>query len=274
MIFCKELNKSFTTKEEMFRELKKAIPELTRLKKEAIHKSCDKGLSVTCKTLSNIKTDDTEKASFEMDDNYWYIAVNSCWILDSHSDLHIKGIWDDSVIDDQGKNFLLVDHDTSIDCVVVKKQYIEIFVGTVPFKSLGKPYTGSTQVLIYKFPKDRVIHEKAKEWLESGDEIEASVRMRYDDLEFALDSNHPDDEAEKKRYDMYFPKIANKDEFEYVYYFFVIKKAHNVKESSLVIFGSNSATGNIISVKSDTKEIDPAESSQATIKSNFYNLIH
>lgn len=272
MIFCKELNKSFDTKEQLFVELKKHVPELIKLKKEAVQKSCDKGISVSCKPIKEFKGDSTEKAaSFEIDDDYYYIAVNSCWVLDSHDDLHIKGIWDDDT--EQGEVFLLVDHDTSMDCVVVKKKYIERFIATVPFKSLNKPYEGSTQVLMYKFSKDKVIHEKAKEWLESGDEIEASVRMRYDDIEFAMDSNHPDDKDEKKNYDTYFPKIANKAEFEYVYYFFIIKKARNIKESSLVIFGSNSATGNVISVKADDKKIDPAESSQVN-KSNFYNLIH
>lgn len=262
MIFCKQLNKSFDTKEAMFGALKTHMPELIRLKKEAIQKSCDKGSTVTCKSLTTLHNDDATKASFEIDNDYYYIAVNSCWVLDSHDDLHIKGIWDDSITEQQGQNFLLADHDMAIDSVIVKKQYIEMFIATVPFSALGKTYAGSTQVLIYKFPKNKVIHEKAKEWLESGDEIEASVRMRYDDIEFALDSNHPDDEAQKKLYDMYWPKVANKDEYEYVYYFFVIKKARNVKESSLVLFGSNSATGNIVSVKTEIKEnIDPAETS-------------
>lgn len=269
MIFCKELNKSFETKELMFHELKKHVPELIKLKKEAVYKSCEKGMSVSCKPIKSFKEDETKAASFEIDDDYYYIAVNSCWVLDSHDDLHIKGIWDEDI--EQGEVFLLVDHDTSMDCVVVKKAYIERFIATVPFKSLNKPYEGSTQVLVYKFRKDKVIHQTAKDWLESGDDIEASVRMRYDDIEFAMDSNHPDDAPQKKLYDTYFPKIVNSDEFEYVYYFFVIKKARNVKESSLVIFGSNSATGNIISIKS----IDPAETSQKTNKSNFYyNLIH
>lgn len=274
MIFCKELNKSFETKEEMFVELKQNIPELMRLKKMSVHESRNKSATITCKSLNALKSTEADKAlSFEVDNDYWYIAVNSCWVLDSHDDLHIKGIWDESTVDDQGQNYLLADHNMSIDSTIVKKEYIEIFVATVPFSSIGKSYPGSTQILVYKFRKDKVIHEKAKAWLESGDEIQASVRMRYDDIEFALDSNHPNDKEEKARYDMYYPKIANKDEIEYIYYFFVIKKAHNVMESSLVIFGSNPVTGPISIEQKEIKDIDPHQSSQKQ-KSNFYTLIH
>ena len=51
--------------------------------------------------------------------------------------------------------------------------------------------------------------------LESGDQIEASVRMQYVTIEFAMDSNAPQDETEKKRYDEFISVIANKDDYKY-----------------------------------------------------------
>jgi len=273
MIFCKALNKEFETKEEMFKELKDNLDILIDKKKSEFQHSVDKGTAVSCKSLGGLKLSDTEKAAIQIDNDYYYIVVNSTNILDSHEDLHVDGIWNKSVQEQQGKNYLVTDHELEVAHVVVKKAYIEMFVANVSFKSLGYPYDGNTQVLVYKFRKDKVINQGAKEWLESGDEIEASVRMRYITIEFAMDSNDPEYATEKKRYDQYLPKIANKADFDYIQYFFIIKEAANQRESSLVVAGSNHVTGNIIQQKNNepdksTQEdenkitIDPAEVSQ------------
>jgi len=275
MIFCKELNKSFTTKELMFKEIKKNLPEIIRLKKAQIYRSCEKGVGVSLRVLDVSKlATSTGKVSFETDDEHYYIAVNTCLVLDSHGDLHDDNCWNDSVVTEQGKNYLVSDHSLAMANVIVKKAYIEQFVAVIPFASIGKNYGGDTQALIYKFRKDAIINQTAKDWLESKDDIEASVRMMYDDIEFALDSNDPDYKDLKTLYDAYFPKIANSADFDYIPYFFIVKKATNVRESSLVIAGSNPATGVISISEDEQKNIDPLQSSQQTKKSNFYTLIH
>jgi hypothetical protein len=268
-------NQEFTTKEDLFAEMRKSYPDLISFKKADIQKSCDKGVSITCHVL---KATDNIKA-LKIDPAYYYIAVNSTWVLDSHEDLHVDGIWNKSVKEQQGQNYLVCDHELTIEDTVVRKEYIEMLIVDMPFALLGRPYNGDTQVLVYKFPKDKVIHSKAKDWLESGDAIEASVRMQYVTILFAMDSNDPEDVTLKKNYDNYIDKIANKDDFEYIPYFFVIVEAKNVRESSLVIAGSNPVTGNLKDNEpsKDTPEnkiikTEPAESSSR--KSNFYNLIH
>lgn len=141
-----------------------------------------------------------------------------------------------------------------------------MFVAKIPFALLGKPYEGDTQALIYKFPKNQVKNQTVKEWLESGDDIEASVRMQYVTFVLCMDSNHPDDANAKENYDKYYPIIANKNEFEYIPYFFAIKEAKNVKESSLVVFGSNSTTGAIQQKEEPSKDTqnktEPEQSTQ------------
>lgn len=234
-------DKVFATKEDLFAEMRKSHPDLIAFKKAEIQKSCNKGVSVTCRLL---KTSDNIKA-LSIDPAYYYIAVNSTWVLDSHEDLHVDGIWNKSIKEQQGQNYLVCDHELTIDDTVVRKEYIEMLIVDMPFALLGKSYPGNTQVLVYKVAKDKVIHVKAKEWLESGDAIEASVRMQYVTILFAMDSNDPEDVTLKKNYDNYIGKIANKDDFEYIPYFFIIQEAKNVRESSLVIAGSNPATGNI-----------------------------
>lgn len=248
-------DKVYSTKEELHADLKANIDDIIAFKKAQIQKSCDKGLSVTCKSLDLMKFTDQLKG-IKIDDNFYYIAVNTTRILDSHDDLHLDGIWNKSIKDQQYKNYLIADHDLEIGKVIVKKEYVEMFVAKIPFALLGKDYEGETQALIYKVPKDKIIYPVAKDWLESGDSIEASVRMQYVSILFALDSNDPADAAAKANYDAYIDTIANKDDFEYVSYFFPIKEAKNVRESSLVVFGSNSTTGLITNNKQAEKSLE------------------
>lgn len=242
MIHCKELNKDFKDKASMFRQLVLNKDEIIAFKKSQIQKSCDKGNSVIAKVLDPSKlTDQVKGMSF--DDNHYYIAVNSTKILDSHEDLHLNGIWDVTVKAQQGKNYLVDTHVLSVGTTIARKEYIEMIIATVPFAMVGKSYKGDTQVLIYKIPKDKIIDQKAKEWLDSGDDIEASVRMQYVTIEFCLDSDDKEDVTFKANYDKYYPIIANKDDFEEIFYFWAVSEAKNINESSLVLFGSNGATG-------------------------------
>lgn len=250
-------DRDFSSKEEMFKEIKTNLSTIIDFKKSLIQKSCDKGVAVNCKVINTSHLDEESTKAIQFDPAYYYIAVNTTKVLDSHDDLHINGIWNKSIQEQQGKVYLTVDHELEIDKIVVKKEYIEMFTANLSFASMGFKYQGNTQALIYKFRKDRIIHVKAKEWLESGDPIEASVRMQYVTIEFAMDSNNPEDATEKGRYDMYINSIANKDDFDYIPYFFVIKEAKNVRESALVVAGSNHVTGN---VTQQSKKSEPVES--------------
>ena len=117
---------------------------------------------------------------------------------------------------------------------------------------------GDTQALIYKVPKDKVISKTSKDWLESGDEIEASVRMQYVTIDLAMDSSDPDDTTEKKLFDKHIDDIANKEELEVINFFWAVSEAKNKLESSLVVFGSNSATGQLINLDKNTKAAEQA----------------
>lgn len=282
------VKKEFADKEALIKYVKDNLTQIIDAKKVEQF-SYNKGLAVSCKSLNGTKLTVSEKA-IEVDDDYWYIAVNTTNILDSHDDLHVNGIWNTTVKDQQGKNYLVDTHSITIDTTIVKKEHIEMFVATVAFEALGYPYKGDTQVLVYKFRKDQVIHDKARYWLESGDEIQASVRMRYVTIEFALDSNAPEDEVFKKRYVEYLGKIANRQDFDYIPYFFIVKEAINQRESSLVPFGSNHVTGNIINTTvteenefkvtpldagdDENKNRPASEQSREKKESNFYHLIH
>ena len=270
MIYSKELNMEFNSKEELFKQLRKHKDKIIAQKKAEIYKSVDKGISVTARTIDLNKLLIENVKAITIDDNHYYIAVNSTKILDSHGDLHLNGIWDKTVKDQQGKNYLVADHKLELDKTIAKKEYVEIFTAIVPFSAIGKPYNGDTEVLIYKVRKDKIINDVAKEWLDSGDSIEASVRMQYVEILFAADSNDKEDMKFKMNYDKYINEIANKEDFEDdILYFWPVKQAKNIHESSLVLFGSNSSTGLITTESQPTKvteKDEPLKDTQALEK--------
>lgn len=255
-MICKELNKEFTTKAEMFKALKANVADIISIKCKALQKSFEKGLGVNAKSIDVTKLGTTSKGILT-DDNYYYIAVNTTKILDSHSDLHIDGIWNKTVNEQQGKNYLVTDHKMELANVVAKKENIEMLLAEIPFSSIGKSYAGNTQALIYKVAKEHIINPLAKEWLESGSDIEASVRMQYVNIKLALDSDAKEDVKEKENFDNHINTIANKDDFESIDYFWVVTEAKNIGESSLVLRGSNGATGVL-----DNKNIEPLKDTQ------------
>ena len=58
--------------------------------------------------------------------------------------------------------------------------------------------------------------------------------MQYVKIELAMNSKNPQDKAEKDLYDEYIDTIANKADFDEIYYFWVVKEAKNIGESTLV----------------------------------------
>lgn len=243
MIYCKELNKEFENKSDLIKELRKYKDDIISFKKAQIFKSCDKGVGVTARPIDPLKLG-TNTKGITIDNDFYYIAVNTTKILDHHLDLHLNGTWNKTVKEQQGRVYLVADHALKMDQTIARKEHVEIFVAEIPFALLNKPYDGNTEALIYKVRKDKIINPVAKEWLDSGDTIEASVRMQYVDIEFALNSDDKEDVIFKANYDKYIKEVSNIDDFDTeIIYFWPVKQAKNVLESSLVLFGSNSTTG-------------------------------
>ena len=164
--------------------------------------------------------------------------------------------------------------------VVVKKENVKMFTATIPFSSIGKSYNGDTQALIYQFKKSDIVNDLAKEWLKSGDDIEASVRMQYVKIELAMNSTAKEDKEELKAYNDNVESIANKDDFDSIDYFWIVSEAKNIGESSLVLRGSNGATGIVgnkdIQPSNDTDKTESLEDTQTDtdntkLKGHKYN---
>lgn len=244
-IYCKELDKTFESKEQLFKALAENETFIHDAKKSQVYKSFEKGLQVVTDQKQIEKAFDSIEKGIKFDSDYYYFVVNTANFLDSHGDMHVEGNWNKSVKDQQGKVYLVFDHSLKRSDIIAMKKDVEMLTAKISWNMLGKDYEGETYSLIYKVKKDKIVNKEAKEWLEQGHELEASVRMQYVKIETALNSTNPDYSKQKETFDIYYPRIANKEEFEEINYFWVVKEAKNIMESSLVLFGSNSATGEI-----------------------------
>lgn len=247
MIQLKEFpGKKFNSKEEAIKALMDNKDLFIAEKKAMIYKSHEKdhNISIVTNQAAISKFSETSK-SFKMDDDSYYFVVNSANILDSHGDMHIAGNWDKTVKEQQGKVYLVWDHELKRSEIIAMKNNVTLLTAEIPFKMIGKNYEGETYCLIYKVNKNAIVNDEAKKWLNEGCEFEASVRMQYMDIEIAIDSKDKEYTKEKAAFDAFYPLIANKSDYQDIYYFWIVKQAKNVQESSLVMFGSNGATGRI-----------------------------
>lgn len=265
-VYCKELNKSFENKESLFKGLYENENEILNVKKTTVYKSYEKGLAVIS-SQKNIEKSFESVKGMKFDSDYYYFVVNSSNILDSHNDMHVEGNWKKTIKEQQGKVYLVFDHNLKRSEIIAMRKDIEILTANIPFSLLNKDYEGDSYCLIYKVKKDRLVNKEAKEWLEAGHELEASVRMQYVQIFSCYNSTNPDYAKQKENFDAYYKLIANKDDFEEINYFYVVKEAKNVQESSLVLFGSNSATGlineeNKEEPRNHSDQIEPLKNTQ------------
>jgi hypothetical protein len=268
MIYCKELKQEFETKGDLFKALAENETLIVDAKKAEIYKSIDKGLQIVTDQKGIKKAlNSEENKALKFDDNYYYFVVNSANILDSHKDVHLKGNWNKTVKDQQGKVYLIWHHNfENKENIIAFPEDIEMFTAEIPFSLLGRDYEGNSYCLIYKVLKSNIQSDKISKWLELGKKLQLSVRMRYVKVITAFKSDNPDYFKQNEAYEEIYPLIANKEDFqEDIIYFFGVKEAQNVLESSILPFGSNSTTGSIQENKEEAELITSEIKEEPTI---------
>ena len=236
-IFCKELNQDFETPEQMFKALLDNKDKIIGLKKAAI--KCSE--EIPAKFL-RFKDDVETKALGWVEKDYLYPVINTTNLMDSHSDVHLKGIWNKSIKEQQGSVHYVVEHELKVSSVIAYPKDVEIMVKDIDWKDLGQGFEGTTQALIFKTNVFDYSNDSARKAIEHKAPVQHSVRMQYVKVELAINSKSPDFLKEKEAYDKYLPEIVNKDVVEKQGYFWAVAEAKIYKEGSMVLFGSNSVT--------------------------------
>lgn len=255
MIVAKEFpDKTFETKEELFKALRENKSTLIAQKK-MITKEADSTIFYTeVKTKSEVnKEESTTGSPLKLNAK---LAINTTNLIDSHSDVHLKGIWNKSV--KEQKNILLLqEHQMKFSSIIADN--VQASVKKMAWKKLGFDFEGDTEVLIFDAEIDKERNEFMFKQYQKGYVKEHSVGMRYVKLELAINSESKWDEEEKAVWDKYINEIVNKDVAENQGYFWAVTEA-KVVEGSAVVKGSNFATPTISieAVKDNTSNEDEA----------------
>ena len=270
-IFCTELNKSFSTKQEMFKELKKNKAEIIGLKKSIIRKSMPISLNLRTVTQKGI-----EATQLALGDNI-RAAINTTNYFDYDKDVLLNGSWTKTAGEQNGKTYHAINHELKLGCIVAYPKDVNVSVETLTWKTLGKDYSGETEVLVFESKMTEKTNKDAFLAYRDGEPVEHSASLQYMQMELAYKSNEIEDKEENHFYEKYYPLIANKEDVDKYEYFWAVTEVKLHKEGSTVLFGANDATPPLKKInpephKSTQKIIEPSNDTQKEQRTFYLNL--
>jgi len=261
MIFCKDLDKSFESKQLMFKELQENKQHLISLKKSAIKYTDGFDYLYMDKETKNGVVKSNDMVSGDMTELKVRVVMNTTNVLDSHGDVHIDGLWK-RTLSHSNKKLHLQEHLREFDKVISSDALA--YVKNTTFKDLGFSFDGNTQALIFdslvKMSRNPLMFQQYKNgWVNNH-----SVGMQYVDIVICINSEERWAAEEKENWDKYYPLIMNKDDADASGYFWAVLEA-KLAEGSAVLMGSNWITptleNNMKSANAPSKN-DPLKGTQ------------
>lgn len=238
MFECKELSAKFENKQDLLKSLVENKDLVISKKKSEIvtHKFCN--FSFVSKNESEESKSASSK-SIEIGDTIW-ATVNTTGILDSHGDLHLPGIWSKTAKEQNNKVYYIINHDLDIGKVIAYPKDVNIHIFNKTWRELGYDADGTTEALTFEVKLTEFANRDFLGALKAWANLQNSVRMRYINLELCI--SDPQYESEYLMWKKYISEVVNRKEAEELGYFWAVKEAQLVHESSAVLFGSNSVT--------------------------------
>lgn len=168
-------------------------------------------------------------------------VINTTNIIDSHMDLHIPGIWKQS-LNSKRKRYLLNQHKQTFEGVISR----DVTPSTKKFdwSALGYDYEGKTEALIYESIIRPDVNPYMYEQYMKGFIYEHSVGMQYVNLFMCVNSEEKWWKDEKEAFDKYLPMAVNPEAADEWGMFWAVTEAKDI-EGSAVLFGSNHITPTI-----------------------------
>lgn len=237
-IYIQELNKTFTNKEELFKALKDNEQKIISLKKATVYKSAEKGQFASGSlNASEIKSD------FDwMKKGYFYPIVNTTNYYDSHGDVHFPALWNKTIKEQSGRIHYVLDHELKVGSVIAWPDNVGLMLKPIEWSAVGKDYPGTTEALILEVAESDIVNQDAKSVYSAKRSVQGSVRMSYVTIKLGINSDAKEYVENKAYYNSRINEIANRQDVEDAGYFFGIEEAKLIKETSMVLFGSNDAT--------------------------------
>jgi len=186
-------------------------------------------------------------------------VINTTNLMDSHDDVHIKGIWNKS-LNERKSYYLLQEHQMKFDKVIsdeVKASAVEI-----SWAELGQSYEGKTQALVFDATLEQKVNPFMFEQYQNGRVKNHSVGMQYVKIQLAVNSEDKYFKDEKETWDKYVGEIVNRELAEDKGYFWAVTEA-KIIEGSAVLVGSNRVTPTL-NTSEPSKSLTTQEPSEDT----------
>ena len=178
------------------------------------------------------------KELLEKDELDVELIINTTNLLDSHGDVHIKGIWDEDLAKGNIRP-LLKSHKSDFEFVIADE--MKAVVKEYDWSELNIPLQGKTQALVFTGKIVKEDNPYMFEQYAKGKVKQHSVGMQYNEYHICVNSEDKYWREEKENWDKYIGFVANKDRAEQKGYFYAVTKAASI-EGSAVVRGSNYAT--------------------------------
>lgn len=164
--------------------------------------------------------------------------INTTNWMDSHSDVHIPGLWKKSLQETKDL-YLLQEHEMTFAGIITDQ--VKAYTKKFTWQELGYDAPGMTEALVFESTIDNERNPFMFDQYRKGYVKNHSVGMQYVILELAI--NDPGDywKEEFAAWNKYFDDIANKEVAEAQGYFWAVREAKAI-EGSAVPIGSNRMT--------------------------------
>jgi hypothetical protein len=213
-----------------------------------------------------LKEDFSCKSTGEMNDNEISVkaVINTTGIMDSHDDVHIKGLWNKSLKENKRIMMLQEHKNNQFDKIIASGEDLKASVKDYTWKDLGYDAEGETQALVFDAKVKKSRNPYMFEQYKQGFVDNHSVGMQYTKLRIAI--NDKDYIQAKEAWDQYIDQVVNRADAERKGYFWAVLEAKAI-EGSAVPNGSNPVTPTL-EVKSFELGVEEAKSKakEAAIK--------
>jgi hypothetical protein len=182
-------------------------------------------------------------------------VINTTNWMDSHSDVHIPGLWKKS-LQETKELYLLQEHDMTFAGIITDE--VKAFTKKYTWQELGYSYSGMTEALVFESTVDNERNPFMFDQYRKGYVKNHSVGMRYVVIELAINEDDEYWKEEFATWNKYIDDIANKEAAEKQGFFWAVREA-KVIEGSAVPIGSNiiTPTLNVERVKSFSTDEQP-----------------
>lgn len=166
------------------------------------------------------------------------VVINTSNIFDSHEDVHMPGLWDKTVKENE-YIMHVQEHVMKFENIISEGGDLIVSIIDTTFKALGFDLSGTTQALVFESTVKQANNEFMFKLYGAGRVKQHSVGMYY--VKLVLCVNDEQYGAEKEAWDKYYSAVANKQAIEDNGYFYAVLEAKLI-EGSAVPLGSNYAT--------------------------------